>query len=1169
MKLMPSRRLYRRVFRRVRIYLPLIALVLLAMVLFLPLSAPWMARRFESELLKRAGLKVALNRLEVEVARGRIQAFGLTVPGSGDEEPFTLDFVTVEGSVSGLLAGGERFPDTIRISSPPALRIVRDSQGRYELQGGVRTLIRALEPVLKGKAAPSTPQPGSAPAPRRGVGRTPEVELENVRLLIEPPDSTLPPLELTLARVRLAPRATEASPFEISAYGIATAASSERFTIYVTAFPDSDRLEVGGRLEGISVPFQIPGLGGFEGVARRVGLDATIRQEVGDVITGTVALTAERFELGRARVGGERWQDRDVTAQLRFAFDRDAGRLDVGELSLLGGEIDVAVSGGVELHPGLPGEVRAVVNRLPGGVLALGRNELLDRLSVSIEPATTTTTLRMEAFARGEFARPASLESEAFATLAGWRIRIPQLPQPLVVNDLTLLASNDSATLRRLDVDYDELSLLVSGNVPLRGSGDGSLQLSLGGRSESVIDLLGELGGLPPEVNAVRLPFRVRGAVPFRLDPSGGVALTTASLTLGAEWGAGELLHARFPDPIRIEPGSVKLERGVAALQRLRVGSRSIVASANGSLQNFWPVVGGAAPQFEGALVSSGRVEDVEFLAARVARLPRLPSDLKGAYQLDARVDCLDGRLEAPSYSARLQLEDGSATIPTLHRMVPLRGVTLDLTASNELVELRRGSLRIEDPVIGTSRVEFGLRVDEQEMRADATVRSRFEYLTALLARDLSDLVMEGTLPATAWATARPGAPLAPGPDVARRWIAHLTKPGLKVGISEGADLILDYEARYTQETPVTIFARELPVMISNIRGGATFRPKEGIVFNALEADIGSAKDARVSGSVVIGKPTTIRFNVELDYLDVNEWLDGWGERPWASKPISYVPRWKANPNPVQFIQLEGNIRTRGLKFMQFEGGAAAAKMELQAWSRRPVLMWLREFELEAYGGRGSTPVMTFEFPQGQRAKLDLTARLEEIELKGFMDALYERPQAMDGALTGDMSFSGQLLNYPTYTGKGTYTIERTGVVGNVFLTYWRDLLQPNSTTGGRDGTIRGAVDMAEQKVNFRDMRIFSPVVNITADGHVDFRGRLSFDVTASVISKRLKTIPVISVVGDLWDMIGRQIISYRLEGTLKAPKYFPVPTVIGRLQSMRDFVRQTTTSAPTENRQP
>jgi hypothetical protein len=202
---------------------------------------------------------------------------------------------------------------------------------------------------------------------------------------------------------------------------------------------------------------------------------------------------------------------------------------------------------------------------------------------------------------------------------------------------------------------------------------------------------------------------------------------------------------------------------------------------------------------------------------------------------------------------------------------------------------------------------------------------------------------------------------------------------------------------------------------------------------------------------------------------------------------------------------------------------------------------------------------LDFIFPRGQRPILTTSAHIEDIELKGFMDALYERPQAMDGLLTADMSFHGQLLNYPTYEGNATFVVNQTGVVGNVFLTYWRELLQTGSVTGGRDGNIRGRVEMSDQRVHFIDLRIFSPAVNMTADGYVDFRGRLNYDITASVISKRLRDIPVISIVGDVWDMIGRQIISYRLEGTLRSPRYYAIPTVVTRLQAMRDFVRQTT----------
>ncbi|MBI1292560.1 hypothetical protein GC173_15180 [bacterium] len=1166
MKLMPSRRQYRRIFRRVRVYLPVVAVALLLMLAFLPLSAPWMARRFESEILKRFGMTVQLQRLEIQLAGGRIEAFGLTLPGSkAGDEPFKLDYVAVEGSLAGLLGGGERFPDRIVVSSPPPIRLEHDADGKYRLVGGFQTLLSAVTPLVESsKGTPASAKPSS-----NKVGRTPEVELENVRLFAEPPDPSLPPIEIVLSRVRVQARSTAASPVFISMLGSATAAATERFALYGTLHPDSDRIELSGNLEGIGIPFQIPALGGFAGRARGVTLDATLHRATTGIVDGTLRLGAERFELSRARIGGERWQDNDIEAQLRYSFDPAKGHLDVGELSVFGEQVDVAMRGDITLVEGLPGDASVVINKLPGGLLTLGRNELMERLRVSFEPQSTSSTLRLEASARGHFADPASLDSQAFVTMRGWRLALPQLPQPIDLNNATLLAGNDAITVRRLDLAYDNLNFSAYGGIPFKPGDDGLVSLTLSGEADSAVRLLGELGALPPEISSVQLPVRLKADIPFSVSDSGLTRLTTETLRLEADWGAGQLVLSRFPDSIRVEPGSVRLDAKALAIQRLRIESRGVMFSATGKLHDPWALAGGAPPRFEGNVVSSGRIEDAIFLATRMARLPRLPAGLGGRYQLEGDASALQGDLDLLGYTGRLLIEDGTAVIPTPYRLVPLSGVTLDLSVSNDLVELRRGALTIVDQTIGDSRVEFSLRADEKELRADATVRSRFEYVSALLARDLSDLVMEGPLPATAWATARPGQPLPQGPDLIRRWVAYLSKPGLTVGITGNPDLMLDYEARYTQEAPITLFARELPVTITNVRGGASFTPADGISFPALEADVGSARGARISGNVFIGKPTTIRLNVDLDHLDVNEWLDGWGQRPWASKPIAYVPRWKSNPNPVQFVQVEANVTAKSIDFMQFKGAATSTKLEVQAWSRRPALLWLRDMNVDLYGGHGIAKEMSFVFPVGERPIMKTDATLEDVELKGFMDALYERPQAMDGLLSGVLQFSGQLLNYPTYQGEGTYRVSDTGVIGNVFLTYWREFLQTNSTTGGRDGSIKGAVDMADQKVHFRDMRIFSPVVNVTADGNVDFRGRLDFDITASVISKRLHDIPVISIVGDVWDMIGRQIISYRLEGTLKSPKYFPVPTVVTRLQAMRDFVSQTTSSAMQPRSQP
>jgi hypothetical protein len=139
-----TRRSYRRMFRRVRIYLPLVFAVLAAMVLFLPLSAGWMARKAAREISAATGLDVTLERLEITVARAKVEAIGVTV-GERAERPFRIGRVELDGSLASLLSGewavaggGDGGGDSAVAAGEGQGGSIRGSRGVQDADGGDR-----------------------------------------------------------------------------------------------------------------------------------------------------------------------------------------------------------------------------------------------------------------------------------------------------------------------------------------------------------------------------------------------------------------------------------------------------------------------------------------------------------------------------------------------------------------------------------------------------------------------------------------------------------------------------------------------------------------------------------------------------------------------------------------------------------------------------------------------------------------------------------------------------------------------------------------------------------------------------------------------------------------------------------------------------------------------
>ncbi|CAN5383335.1 hypothetical protein BH09SUM1_BH09SUM1_03300 [soil metagenome] len=1161
MKIMPTRRAYRRTFRRVRVYLPLLILLLVSMVLFLPLSAGWMARRAEREVRKRTGLDVSVQSLQITVAAARVDAFGVKLNGPAGGPPFGIRHVEVSGHLSGLLAGGEQWPEVVVIDSPPPIEIARGPGGVYTLQGPLQTLLDAV--------ANLTPKAGAAPEKKRSsksaTGRTPAVVLHNLQIQIDALRSDLPPVAISIDNLEIDPRVSSDDPVRLKLSGVATADSTEDIALSGIYFPAQQRLSLRGKLTGAALPFFIPTLGNFRGSAQDISIDLNARSANADQVEGSLTLSAARFEIAQDIVGGERWSDAPLRIRLHFAYDDATRKLSVKELSFVGQEIDVAARGQIALKDDLPGEAQLSIARLPAAALALGRSELTDRLHVQVDATSSSPTLHLDLIANGPFAKPLELDSRLSFRIRDWAVSAQKIPQPINVKNIEGTISNSEVLLKDLDVEFGGMSIAASGRMPVYatapgGAGD-TVRVRANGNAEAALQLLQQLDVLPADFSYLRAPIQLDASLKaraFRDPATSRLRIEEEDRTVYARmsWLEGELGLRRFNEPIKLAAGGIRYTSGSLELQRLSASLAGINVSANGKITGDILATDGPAPFFTGDFVSSGELADVLRYVSQEVRLPDIPQDLAGHYQLTVNASGAGDRMEAAEYNARLLLEGGSATVATPYRLARVEGIGADIALDRNTLSIRRGAGHLVDEKTGGGTIEFKADGDMNHLRVEANARTRFEVLAALAPKDFSDLYTEGSLPIQGWVEARPRESLPAGPDILRRWIAFFKKPGVSINVKPDADLIVDFEGAYRQDGPVLFTPRDFPVLMTNIRGNALFTPS-GIQVNDALLDLGSAKDVHVDCHVTLDHPVRVSFTASIAQLDVNEWLDGWGDREWATPPASFESRWKNDNLPHQLVQIDGHAKVQQMKFLQFTGGRMESDFEFQGWVRAPAKMSLRKFNAELYGGTARSEEIALEFPKAARPIIKTAAQFTSIDLQPFMNDLFERKQSMDGLMTGDLEFSGQLLNYPTYAGKGNYLIEKSSVVGNIILEYWKTVLQAGSTTGGKDTTIDGAVSMGDQKVFFRDMTLINRAVNITADGNVDFRAKLDFDVTASVISKRLQAIPVISIVGDLWDFVGKEIVSYRLEGTLKEPKYRVVPTVVDRLQKMTGLLRK------------
>jgi hypothetical protein len=146
-----------------------------------------------------------------------------------------------------------------------------------------------------------------------------------------------------------------------------------------------------------------------------------------------------------------------------------------------------------------------------------------------------------------------------------------------------------------------------------------------------------------------------------------------------------------------------------------------------------------------------------------------------------------------------------------------------------------------------------------------------------------------------------------------------------------------------------------------------------------------------------------------------------------------------------------------------------------------------------------------------------------------------EREQVMDGFLQGDVVFDGQLMNYPTYEGRGQCLIKDSTWAREVLPVYARNLIEATTGAEGRDTVLRHVPRGGSQGV---------PAGLRTGKftGEHDCGWLRGFRRKPELRRKRERDFPpdgehpLLGAMSDLVSLLGRSIVSYRLRGTVHEP---------------------------------
>ncbi len=1161
-----SRRAYRRFFRRVRFYLPAATLLLLAIVFFLPIKARWLRESIETRIEQVLKQDVRIGSVQIVLAEARVEATDVSILGDDGRELFSVRRLLLDGKVSDFLGGGELWPSEVEADGFAEARVVRNADGQMALSAELQELIALFDQGNTGKSTnnQSTRTKSKDMPDIPEIGPTPRIILRDLTLTVKDLLPQWPETVLIIDRLEAAPRSSSQAPFRIQVAGTLVTDSVEPYSGRGIYYPKQNRLTLNAELKRASFGFEIAEMGKLATSGEDIAIQLDLTQDQNsNQVSGYLAADIRELEARKDEFGGERWVQRPLSARARFRFSPENMNLTADHLTIFGGGVDIDLSADMHLAGDPTGQARLRINEIPSQALTLAKGEASRRLGIEIDEYTTSPTLKLDMSVDGNFTELENLDYQITTRIAGWQIRSDENEDPLIIEDFSSFLSPRKLEVRRCALSIANQEIKISGEIPISSSDSreyGALNLSLTGNTEPIAQELIKENLLPIDIASIALPFSLRMDVPISLQRDEEMSITPdvdfeefeGSLT----WSPGTVKLRNLADIIEVDQGAARITREGISIRGLNASIPDLTFTINSSLIGLPWVTPEEDLQCDIQVRARGRIQELLYVLSRQLPLPLLPADLDGNFQLEGNLSGAPLNPESlPDFNIRLLLEEATATVPTPARSVPLYVRTAEIYAEPQTVLLRKADIRVDEPGEFPSEGQLKGNINNEAIEISGDVRTSFDFLASILPKEFQEIAAHGEVPGKGTFKLYPDQPLPEGQYLAQRWLKLLSKPGLSFRFKEeehkdGAHLIGSYNIVYQQSTPFEMYPRVFPHKITNVRGAISFNDGTFLIEEGL-IDIGETKDVKVSGEIILGRPVLINFKSDMGYVDINKWFSGWGEQPWAQSPVSFPPRWKSIPESYQFIDINGEITAKSFDVLQFSGTDLKTNFHFESWSRDDPVLELNQTSANAYEGKIFTD-MRFVFPPDELPYMTATANFEDANLDSYLDTLLERDQSMDGVIRGwNLEFAGQILNYPSYTGSASFEIRRSSVVGNIIMAYAKEFVNIGSKTGGRDSTVTGSVDVRNSRVEFNDLRIKNPNVDLATDGGiVDFGGRLNFDVVMSVVSQRLQNIPIISQIKKPIDwLVGKSLVVYRVTGVISDPKVTPIPALMSHTQ--------------------
>jgi len=1131
-----SRRGWRQLYRRSRLYVPLAVVLLLAMAVYLPLSPPWLANSVRDKARAATGLPISVDRVRVRLWTAEVELFGLRLEAKPGGVPFELGEVRLSGTMPELLAGDGGWPDRIVVSNPSVVAL-RETEEGIVPEGALATLLDAIASLPKGNGGSSGG--GAAKVLARA---TPEIHVRNVSFYGDALSTELPDTHITLYSVDIPARAGAGEPANAAIRGLVTAGGSEEVSVHATWQPSARRLTVKTTATGIGHTFPIKGFGGIAIASENLDGEFVAQEREDGRVEVRVSGDFGRFSLEETRLGGERWIDEDLRLRLNGYYDPVGKRLDEVVFRLESPQIDVGAAGNAALAADRNCDVRLEVARVPPIAFALLRREAAAE-GIDVDDATSST-IALDLRAKGSLADLRHLAIDGGIDVADWRLTSAAWPGPLHVRRLKGRVENSVISITEGDVSFAgvEARATLHGPLPRPGVEAQPMTATVDARGDAsaVFAVAQTFATVPNEWLGIEAPMRVEGTATLPVG-YGDAGVFVDALAEGADWNvaatweAGSVVLRDLPEPVRIEAGGATATKTEATLSNLRASCAGLRLDVSGKATAEGASLLAGMPRASIDVAAEGPIPVGMSLAARFVPMPLAHDQFSGTVRVSASAEGVVGAWDDLLWAGRVEFVDVAGGFPVPYSHADFDQLNALVSLERDRVAIDRLSARVEND----ARVEATAELTQTGLVATAKVESSMKTVEHILPKDLNDFVSDGRGAGDAVVKMTLKDPLPPGPDLVRRYVATFSKPGaLQIGIDENAPVRLDIDARIKPGEGASFYHRDFPHPITEIRGDVR-ADETGFQFHDVMSTWGTAKDVKVNGWVTLGHTGVprIEFDLEAPEIDLNDWIEGWGDAPYAEEPFVRPPR--PRPAGYHYVTIDGRIRLARTRFLTVRAQDVDGTIKFDSWSGREGELDARLDGSSVYGGRiVGTGHVWFPQEKGKLGRFETDLSIADVQLLDFMGDLLKRPAETSGLVTGTARFGGRIGDYSTWKGEGAYRVRDSNFIGGAAFRGLATALNMGNRANLSPTEINGTATMLDNVIEFPDMVVESDDIQMLAPGRVQvITGAIDFRLSVNLLEGALQRVPFLGTVNRVLNEFKNRFVAFHVTGTVGAPK--------------------------------